>query len=121
MNNVLWLAQILLAGIFLYSGFSAVFSFFGTGHFLNIWSKETSAQRPQAWAAAIAFFEILCAFSLLVPVDLGQPQLLVRLAASALALRLIGIAIFRGRRKVHATPVVTLFMVALLVLVGRWP
>lgn len=121
MNIVLWVAQIVLAGGCLHSGFSKIL----------IFGKQKNAQRvpsgagcigmPDELAAAIALLEIVGALILLVPVDLWAPDILLRLGAAGVGLLAIVSSIYRARLQEHTTPNMVMFLLALLVVVGRWP
>jgi uncharacterized membrane protein YphA (DoxX/SURF4 family) len=121
MNTVIWIAQILLAGVFLYAGFSSLFSQDRQAHLLRIRSLGVNNGLPQGWAAVIDVIEIIGALCLLAPIDIWPQYILIRIAATGLALLMIAVGIYHARRREPATPAVTLFMVALLVIVGRWP
>jgi hypothetical protein len=57
----------------------------------------------------------------LAPEGLSPGYLLVRLAAGGLALLMVCAGIYHLRRREEAAPAVTLFLLALFVIVGRWP
>jgi hypothetical protein len=54
-------------------------------------------------------------------VDLWPPHVFLRLAAGALALLMVAAGIYHIRRQESAAPSVSLFLLALFVIVGRWP
>jgi hypothetical protein len=120
MNNLLWIAQILLASAFLFAAFSKIL----------IYKRRAAAQAaseagclgmPDWLAAAIALLEIAGALSLVIPVDLWPPHILIRLAASGLALLAVVVGIHQARRHEHTTATVSMFILAIFVIVGRWP
>ena len=120
MNGLLWIAQILLAGAFLLAAFSKIL----------VYKRRTAAQAaseagclgmPDWLAAAIALLEIAGALSLVVPVDLWPPHVLIRVAASALALLAVVVGVYQARRHEHTTATITMFILAIFVIVGRWP
>jgi len=76
---------------------------------------------PDELAAAIALLEIVGALGLVIPVDLWPPNVLVLLAAGGLALLAVAVGIYQARRHEHTTPIVTMFLLAVFVIVGRWP
>jgi hypothetical protein len=76
---------------------------------------------PDELAAAIALLEIAGALILLVPVDLWAPDILLRIGAAAVGLLAIVSSIYRARLQEHATPNMVMFLLAVLVIVGRWP
>jgi uncharacterized membrane protein YphA (DoxX/SURF4 family) len=112
-------AQILVVGIFLFAGLSKIFAF----------RREPQAEGGPSWrgdgfprkvACGIALIEIAGALGLLVPFGLWQSDMLPRLAAAGLALLTLGVAIYHIRRKEPAAPMFALFLLTLLVIVGRW-
>lgn len=121
MSAVLWIAQILLAGLFLFAGFSkllvrkrqAVVMPTSPGFSLDGMRDEM--------AAAIAILEIAAAVCLVLPVDFLPPYIVPRLAAAAMALLMVVVSIYHLRRHETAAPNVVLFLLALFVIVGRWP
>jgi hypothetical protein len=48
-------------------------------------------------------------------------HLLIRMAAAGLALIMVGAGIYHLRRQDSAAPAVSLFLLALFIIVGRWP
>jgi hypothetical protein len=65
--------------------------------------------------------EIVGAIGLILPMDLLPPHIVVRAAAAALGLLMIIAGIYHVRRKESAAPDVVLFLMAIFVIVGRWP
>ena len=119
MNRLDWIAQILLASLFLIAGLSRI---------LTLRRKTRAVQTAPGWRTTefplglswvIAFLEIAGGLALVVPFYLWQPAILSRLAAVGLALLTLSICIYRARRKEPAAPVVALFLLTLLVIVGR--
>lgn len=120
MNGLEQIAQILLVGIFLFAGLSKIFAF----------QKEPQVQAgpslrgnglSRGVAYAIALTEIAGALGLVVPLSFWQPDLLPRLAAGGIALLTLAAYIYYVRRKEpSAAPMMALFLLTLLVIVGRW-
>jgi uncharacterized membrane protein YphA (DoxX/SURF4 family) len=119
MNGLDRFAQILIAGIFLFAGLSKIFAF----------QRPTQPQTgpigrahelPPRVAYAIAFMEIAGALGLVVPLVLWQTDLLPGLAAIGLAILTLAVSIYHVRHKEPAAPMLVLFCLTLLVLVGRW-
>ena len=87
MNTVLWIAQILLAGLFLITGLTKLTQ-----------PRLKMAAGPMRWAAdatngqfrAVGLLEVLGALGLVLPGALGVAPLLTPLAAIGLALTMIG-------------------------------
>jgi uncharacterized membrane protein YphA (DoxX/SURF4 family) len=117
MNSLLWVAQISLAAVFLYSGVSKVV----------VYERKTRALRIRAavgnigFAAALGLLEIVAALAIVVPADLWPPSILPRIAAAVLAVLALVAARYHARREGPAAPVMALFVTALFVIIGRWP
>lgn len=121
MNIVLWVAQIILAGACLHSGFSKILIFGRQKSTRAALSAAGCVAMPDGLAAAIALLEIAGALILLFPVDLWAPDILLRLGAAAVGLLAIVSSIYRARLQEHTTPNMVMFLLAVLVIVGRWP
>lgn len=76
---------------------------------------------PYELALVIGVAEIVGALALVVPVDLWPPDILPRLAAATLGLLTVAGGIYHQRRRESAAPNVALFLLALFVIVARWP
>ncbi|MGA2651544.1 MAG: DoxX family protein [Terracidiphilus sp.] len=121
MNIVLWVAQIILAAACLHSGYSKILVFGRHKTAERVPSGAGCVGMADELAAAIALLEIAGAMVLLVPVDLWAPNILLLLAAADVALLAIICSIYRARLQEHTTPNLVMFLLALLVIVGRWP
>jgi hypothetical protein len=120
MNTLLWIAQFILAGIFLFTAAGKLFAY---EKVVNVVSnrKGHPVTLSHREAVMLAFVEILGAIGVLAPGRL-QPQYQVTLAASALlGLLMVGGSIYHIRRGESAAPNVALFLLALFIIVGRWP
>ena len=120
MNSLLWIAQIVLAGVFLFAGFSKIFVNGRQTRVLQTASGPGCVGMPDELAAAVALLEILGALCVVVPIDLWPPDILPRMAAAVLGLVAIVTAIFQARRQEHTTPTIVAFLLALFVIIGRW-
>ncbi len=121
MNTLLWIAQIILAGVFLFTGFSKIFAY---GQVVKVVEARSKAGRigvSRAQAAMVGLLEIAGAAGVLVPVDLWPPYVFLRLASAGLALLMVATGIYHLVRQESAAPDVSLFLLALFVIVGRWP
>lgn len=79
MNTLLWIAQIILAGVFLSMGISKILAY---EKFVKAMEDRSQAGRlgmSRSLAAFIGLLEITGAIGLLVPVDLWPPHVLLRL------------------------------------------
>jgi len=84
-------------------------------------SKAGRIGMTRGQAALVGFVEAALAALVLVPVDLWPPHVLLRLACAGLGLVMVAASIYHFRRQESAAPSVTLFLLALFILVGRWP
>lgn len=125
MNALLWIAQIILAAMFLFVGSAKVFAYPRLKQHLETHPKRMMEMSRGA-AACVGIVEIFGAVALLapaflLPADLAADYLLVRLAAGGLGLMMVAAGIYHAARREPAAPAVTLFLLALFVIVGRWP
>jgi uncharacterized membrane protein YphA (DoxX/SURF4 family) len=121
MNTLLWIVQIVLAGVFLFTGFSKIFAYGQVVKMMETKSKAGRIGVSRGQAVLVGLLEIAGAVGLLAPMDPWPPYILLRLAAGGLALLMVAAGIFHIRRKESAAPSVALFLLALFVIVGRWP
>ncbi len=126
MNALLWTAQILLAGIFLFTGMTKLFAYQRLIRRLEGLPGREAVTLTRAQAVPVGLLEVAGAIGVVMPPmftpeALAPDYLLVRLAAAGLALLMVGASIYHARRGESAAPSVTLFLLALFVLVGRWP
>jgi len=121
MTALLWIAQILLAGVFLFTGATKLFTYERLVKRLEARSKGRPIGISHGQAALIGLVEIAGAAGVLMPVELNPTHLIVRLAAGGLALLMVGAGIYHQRRDESAAPAVSTFLLALFVIVGRWP
>jgi uncharacterized membrane protein YphA (DoxX/SURF4 family) len=120
MNGLLWIAQIILAGIFLFAAAGKLFAY---EKVVNVVSnrKGKAVTLTHREALLIALVEIIGTVGVLLP-DHFQTGHQVTLAACALlGLLMVGGSIYHIRRGESAAPNVALFLLALFVIVGRWP
>jgi hypothetical protein len=121
MNTLLWIAQIVLAGVFLFTGFSKIFAYGKVVKVLEARSKTGLVGMSRTQAVLLGLLEIAGAVGVLVPVDLWPPYVFLRLATAGLALLMVVTGIYHLVRQESAAPDVSLFLLALFVIVGRWP
>jgi uncharacterized membrane protein YphA (DoxX/SURF4 family) len=125
MNTLLWIAQILLAGIFLFTGVSKLLAYEKLMNVVEVRSKGLPMGISRGLAAFIGLAEVAGALGVLTPgvllPDLLPPHFLVRLAAGGLALIMVLAGIYHLRRQEPAAPNVALFLLAIFVIYGRWP
>ena len=121
MNTLLWIVQIILAGVFLFTGFSKIFAYGQVVKVVEAHSKSGSFGLSRFPATLMGLLEIAGAVGILIPVDLWPPDIFLRLAAAGLALLMVATGIYHIRRQESAAPSVVLFLMAIFVIVGRWP
>jgi uncharacterized membrane protein YphA (DoxX/SURF4 family) len=121
MNTILWIAQVVLAAIFLFTGISKLFAYERVRGVVEARFQGTPAGISRGLAAFIGLAEIAGALGVVAPVPLVPEHLLVLLSASGLALIMVLAGIYHLRRGEEAAPVIALFLLALFVIVGRWP
>ncbi len=121
MNTLLWIAQIILAGAFLFTGFSKIFAYGQVVKAVEARSKAGRIGMSRGQAILVGLVEIVGAAGVLAPVDVFPPNILLRLACAGLGLLMVFAGIYHLRRQESAAPSVVLFLLALFVIVGRWP
>jgi uncharacterized membrane protein YphA (DoxX/SURF4 family) len=121
MNNLLWITQIILAGVFLFTGFSKIFAYNQVVKVVEARFKggPIGMSRPQA--AVVGLVEVVFAALVLIPIDVWPPHILLRFACAGLAVIMVGASIYHFRRQESAAPSISLFLLALFIIVGRWP
>jgi hypothetical protein len=125
MNGLVWIAQLALAAIFLTAGTMRLFAFAPMVQALEGWAHGSIPLLPTR-AKLIGIVEVALAFGVIVP-DVFTPEgivpeyVIVRLAAAGLALLMVVAGVYHVRRKQSASLAIALFLLALFVIVGRWP
>jgi hypothetical protein len=125
MNSLVWIAQVLLAGIFLTTGTFKLFAFTPFIQALQERTRNAITLTP-VQGKLIGFIEIVLAFGVLTPDvftsnGLVPEFLIIRLSAAGLALLMVGAGIYHVRRQESAALNVSIFLLTLFVIVGRWP
>jgi uncharacterized membrane protein YphA (DoxX/SURF4 family) len=121
MNNLLWGVQILLAGIFLFTAAGKLFDYEQLVRVVEGRSRRQPIGVSRGQAILLGLAEVAGAIGLLIPGQVNPSHLVVVIAAAWLATIMIGARIYHARRRDPAAPTVVLFLLALLVIVGRWP
>ncbi len=125
MNGLLWIAQLVLAGVFLVTGFTKLFAYEKLVKKLEDRSTSGRIGMSRGQAAAIGLLEIAGGVGVLSPagfVSANLPaHLFILLAAGGLALLMVAAGIYHLRRQESAAPAVSLFLLAVFVIFGRWP
>jgi hypothetical protein len=125
MNTLIWIGQIALAATFLISGASKLFAGNRMAH-LETAGRTGSIPVVSAQGSMIGLIEMLCALGVIMPISLTPDPmaagfLLVRTSAASLALLMCGSAVRHLRRRESAAPSLVALLLALFVIVGRWP
>ncbi len=126
MNGLAWIAQIILAACFLVTGAGKLLAYRRLLGVVQARLNGRSAGVSPGLAAFIGVAEIAGALAVIIPPVLLPPELaaghlLVRIAAAGLALIMVLAGIYHLRRHEEAAPAVTLFLLALFVILERWP
>lgn len=121
MNNLLWGAQILLACIFLFTAAGKLFDYEQLVRVIEGRARGKPIGMSRRQIRLVGLAEMAGAIGLLIPGRFDPSHLIVASAAAGLALIMAGAGIYHLRRRDSATPAVLLFLLLLLVLVGRWP
>jgi len=120
MNGLEWFAQLMLSGLFLVDGFIRIFAYRRQVKPYPDWPFFASIRLPFELAVVIGVVEIAGALALWVPAHLWPPDTLPRFAAAALALLAMAGGVYHMRRKEPSAHNLTMFLLALLVVLGRW-
>jgi uncharacterized membrane protein YphA (DoxX/SURF4 family) len=126
MNTLIWIGQILLAAVFLVSGVSKLLAYRTLIKTIEERRKTAPIRVTRAQGAVVGMLEIAGAIGVILPPAwtpdaLSVDYLLVRVAAGCLALLMVGATIYHFRRRESAAPAISAFLLALFVIVGRWP
>lgn len=121
MNALDWFAQVVLSALFVLDGFIRVLGYRRSSKPQSAWPWFTFIRLPFEGAVLIALAEMAGVAALWVPADVWPPQILPRLAAAALGLLAVAGGVYHVRRKEPSALNLALSMLALMVVVGRWP
>jgi hypothetical protein len=125
MNGLIWVGQAALAIVFLTAGTFNLFAFTPLMQAVGSRFHFHVDMEPRR-ARVFGLLEVLLAFGVLLPdiytADGVVPEyVIVRSCAACLAALMVGAAVRHIRRKEPAALDVALFLLALFVIVGRWP
>jgi uncharacterized membrane protein YphA (DoxX/SURF4 family) len=126
MNGLTWIAQIILAACFLIAGAGKLFAYKRLLGVVDARLKGPPTGVSAGLASFIGVAEIAGALAVVMPLEILPPELaaghlLARIGAAGLALIMVLAGIYHLRRKEEAAPAVSLFLLALFVLLERWP
>ena len=121
MNTLMWIAQLALGISFLITGFGKIFAYRRLSKLVEMRTSGHPVGIPSGRAAAIGVGEVFCGLLVISPFQLSYPFLLPLAGSACLALEMIGATYYHIRRKEPAGPSIALFLLAVFVIVGRWP
>lgn len=126
MNGLIWIAQVLLAACFFITGAAKLFAYRRLVKVLEGWLSAAPVRLPAGVGRLIGLLEIAGALGVILPpaftpAPLASEYLLTRIAAAALAILMVAAGIYHVRRNESAVPPIAAFLLAIFVIVGRWP
>ena len=126
MNTLIWIGQIVLAAVFFVAGAAKLLAYRSLITTIEQRRKTAPIRVTRAQGAVVGMLEIAGAIGVILPPAwtpdaFSVDYLLVRVAAGCLALLMIGATIYHLRRRESAAPAISTFLLALFVIVGRWP
>lgn len=126
MNTLIWIGQIALAAVFFMTGVAKLLAYKTLITTIEQRRKTAPIKVTRAQGAVVGLLEIAGAIGVILPPawtpdELASDYLLVRLAAGGLALLMVAATIYHFRRRESASPSISAFLLALFVIVGRWP
>jgi hypothetical protein len=125
MNGLIWIGQIALACVFLTLGTLRLLASKPLSQTVENRMHLHLSTMPLR-SRMIGFVEVVLAFGVLLP-DMYTPDgmvpefVIARCCAAGLALLMAGTAIYHVRHREPAAAAVAVFLLALFVIVGRWP
>lgn len=119
MTNLDRAMEFVLAGVFLWIGLAQIMSFRRRPKALGASNRRLPLGPPYGIVAVIGIFEIIAALALVTPFGPISPARLALIAATGLALLTLTAAVLNMRRDKSAVPSLTLFLMALFVIVGH--
>ena len=125
MNGLIWIGQVALACVFLISGTLKLLALAPRVRALGNRTQSHNTM-PPIGKMIVGFIEVVLAFGVLMP-DIYTPDgmvpeyMIARCCAAGLALLMVGATIYHFRRREPAAAAFATFLLALFVIVGRWP
>ena len=126
MNTLIWIGQIALATVFFITGVAKLLAYKKLITTIEQRRKTAPIKVTRAQGVLVGLLEIAGAIGVILPPAwtpdaLAAEYLLARVAAGCLALLMVGATIYHYRRRESASPAISAFLLALFVIVGRWP
>jgi uncharacterized membrane protein YphA (DoxX/SURF4 family) len=126
MNTLIWIGQIVLAAVFFVAGAVKLFAYKTLIKTIEERRRTEPIEMTRGQGVVVGLLEIAGAMGVILPPAwtpdaLAPDYLLVRLAAVGLAILMVAATIYHFRRRESAAPSISAFLLALFVIVGRWP
>lgn len=126
MNTLIWIGQIVLAAVFFVTGAVKLFAYKTLIKTIEERRRTEPIEMTGGQGVVVGLLEIAGAMGVILPPAwtpdaLAPDYLLVRLAAVGLAILMVAATIYHFRRRESAAPSISAFLLALFVIVGRWP
>lgn len=126
MNTLNWVGQIVLATVFFIAGGTKLFAYKKLVKTLESRRNTAPITMTTTQGRIVGLLEIAGAIGVILPpaftpAPLAANDLLILLAAGWLALLMVAASIYHFRRGESAAPSISAFLLALFVIVGRWP
>jgi len=125
-NTLIWIGQITLAAVFFSTGVAKLLAYRKLISTIEERRKTAPIKVTRGQGAVVGLLEIAGAVGVVLPPmwtpgAMASDYLLVRLAAGGLAILMVAATIYHVRRRESASPAISAFLLALFVIVGRWP
>ena len=122
MDVVLWICQLILAGVFLFTGISKLIAYDKVKKFVESRNKTQPIGIAYKQAVVIGLAEIVGALGEIVPVHFAFYTYFLPLVASAfLTVLMMGAFRYHLKRRESFAPSMVLILLAAFVIIGRWP
>lgn len=120
MNSLDRFMEYFVAGVFLCVGAAKILRYKRRPRPLGALPASLPLGLPYGCILAVGLFQIAAALALVMPFGLLPQLTLAQVAASGLAGLTLAAAIYHIRRQETAVPNLTLFLLIMFVIVGRW-
>jgi uncharacterized membrane protein YphA (DoxX/SURF4 family) len=121
MNILMWIAQLVLGVTFLITGFGKIFAYKHLSELVESRTKGHPIGISPRQAAIIGVGEVLWGLLVIDPFQFSYPFLLPLVGSACITLEMIGATYYHIRRKEPGGPSIALALLAIFVIVGRWP
>ena len=117
----MWSAQLILGITFLIAGLGKILAYRHLSRWVEARAKGRPIGIPSGLAALIGVGEVVAGLMVISPFQVSYPYLLPLIGSGYLALEMVGATYYHVRRKEAGGPSIALFLLAIFVIVGRWP